>query len=795
MITLGGVITTVAGAGVAGFEGDGGPAINAKLNAPTGVAVDGLGNIFIADSGNHRVRMVNTSGAISTFAGTGIAEFGGDDGPAGSAQLNYPKDVVVDGPGNLFIADESNARVRMVTPSGVITTVAGNGSSPFSGDGGPATAAAITATALGIDGSGNVFIVGSHRVRRVTFTTSVDLPAVTSISPFSAGPGAVVSATITGLFLNGATAVQFSGAGVTAAINAGGTATSLPITITIAPGAAVGLRTFQVVTAAGTSEAFSGFTVTNSIPQPLITGINPARAIVGTSIPATVSGAGLTGATSITFSGAGVTAAIISGGTDQTLSISISVAANAAVGLRTFTVTTPGGTSQPFNGFIVARPTITSISPAMGSTGFSLAATINGTDLNGAATVTVSGVGVTAAITGVATDTSVPVLMTISPGADPGVRQVTLATSEAVSAPFSGYTIVAGGPFGMITTFAGDGTIDFKGDGGPAVLAGLYDPGHVAVDSAANVYISDRAHNRIRKVSPNGIIDTIVGNGSPAFGGDNGPAVSASISGPAGIVVDVSGNLLISDRGNHRIRKVDPNGVITTIAGNGTSGFSGDGGPATQAQINVASGLAVDTAGNLYIADQYNHRIRKVSPNGNIATVAGNGTFGFSGDDGPATSASLAFPRGVAVDTAGNLFIADNGNSRIRKVTAGGVITTIAGSGFFGFIGDGGPALLAGFQNPADVAFDASGNLLIVDAGNLRIRRVNAAGTIQTLAGIGTIGFSGDGGPSNAATLTPTDVAVDANGNVLIADPGNKRVRKITFLPPARKARGQVTSQ
>jgi sugar lactone lactonase YvrE len=795
MITPGGVITTVAGAGVSGFEGDGGPAINAKLNAPTGVAVDALGNIFIADSGNHRVRVVNTSGSISTFAGTGVAEFGGDDGPAASAQLNYPKDVVVDGAGNLFIADESNARVRMVNPSGVITTVAGNGSSPFSGDGGPATAAAISAGALGIDGSGNVFIAGSHRVRKVTFTTSSDLPVVTGISPFSAGPGTVVSATITGLSLNGATAVQFSGAGVTAAINTGGTATSLPITITVAPAAAAGLRTLQVVTAAGTSEAFSGFTVTNSVLQPLITGINPARGIVGTSFPANISGAGLTGATSITFSGAGVTAAIVSGGTDQSLSITISIAANAAVGLRTFTITTPGGTSQPFNGFIVARQTITLISPAIGSTGFSVAATISGTDLNGATSVTVSGAGVTAAITGVATGTSVPVLMTIAAGADPGVRAVTLATSEAVSAPFSGYTVVAGGPFGMITTFAGDGTIDFKGDGGPAVLAGLYDAGHVAVDGAGNVYISDNGHNRIRKVTPNGIIDTVVGNGAPTFAGDNGPALSASISGPTGIVIDVSGNLFISDRNNHRIRKVAPNGIITTVAGTGTAGFSGDGGPATQAQINSPNDLAVDTAGNLYIADLGNHRIRSVSPNGNITTVAGNGSAGFSGDGGQATSASLAFPSGVIVHASGSLFIADKENYRIRKVDVNGVITTVAGSGLYAFVGDGGPALLAGFRTPTSVALDGAGNLLIVDTGNARLRRVNSAGTIETIAGVGTIGFSGDGGPSNAAAVWPTDVAVDANGNLFIADFGNKRVRKVTFLPPARKARGQVTSQ
>jgi hypothetical protein len=230
---------------------------------------------------------------------------------------------------------------------------------------------------------------------------------------------------------------------------------------------------------------------------------------------------------------------------------------------------------------------------------------------------------------------------------------------------------------GVATTVAGGGYYLVLGDNGPATSAYLYDPGGVAVDSAGNVYIADGENNRLRKVS-NGVITTVAGNGTPGFSGDNGPATSAQLHDPARVAVDSAGNLYIADNNNYRIRKVS-NGAITTVAGNGTRGFSGDNIPATSAQFHDPFGVAVDSAGNLYIADSGNNRIRKVA-NGIITTVAGNGTPGFSGDNGPATSAQLNGPAGVAVDSAGNLYIADGGNNRIRKVS-NGVITTVAGNG------------------------------------------------------------------------------------------------------------------
>jgi sugar lactone lactonase YvrE len=329
---------------------------------------------------------------------------------------------------------------------------------------------------------------------------------------------------------------------------------------------------------------------------------------------------------------------------------------------------------------------------------------------------------------------------------------------------------------GTISTVAG-GSV---GDGGPAVNAPVNTPSAAAVDSAGNLYIANTYNNRVRKVSTSGTITTVAGNGTPGFSGDGGPATNASLASPTGVAVDAAGNLYIADAGNDRVRKVSASGTITTVAGTGTPGFSGDGGPATGAGLVYPSGVAVDAAGNLYIADTYNNRVRKVSASGTITTVAGNGTPGFSGDGGPATNASLASPSGVAVDAAGNLYIADPDNSRVRKVSTSGTITTVAGNGTPGFSGDGGPATNASLFNPSGVAVDAAGNLYIADTTNSRVRKVSTSGTITTVAGNGTPGFSGDGGPAtNASLVYPSGVAVDAAGNLYIADSQNNRVRKV----------------
>jgi sugar lactone lactonase YvrE len=343
---------------------------------------------------------------------------------------------------------------------------------------------------------------------------------------------------------------------------------------------------------------------------------------------------------------------------------------------------------------------------------------------------------------------------------------------------------------GLISTAAGNGTAGFSGDGGPATAAQLRTPSDVAVDSAGNLYISEVGNRRIRKVTPTGVITSVAGNGNYGFAGDGGPAVGAQLSVPFSIAVDSAANLYIADTENYRIRKVlAATGMIVTVAGGGT-GALGDGGLATEARLQFPYGVAVDAAGNIYIADTGNQRVRKVSAtNGRIYTIAGNGTAGFSGDEGPATAAQLDDPWDVAVDPAGNIYIADLNNQRIRKVSAAtGIITTVAGIGSYGFSGNDGPATEAQLYNPYGIAVDIAGNVFISDYGNIQVRKVLAAsGVISAIAGNGTEGSSGDGGPATAAQLYgPWGVTLDSSGNLYVAETVNQRVRKVTGVGAVR---------
>ncbi|MGE7271105.1 fibronectin type III domain-containing protein [Brevibacillus panacihumi] len=334
----------------------------------------------------------------------------------------------------------------------------------------------------------------------------------------------------------------------------------------------------------------------------------------------------------------------------------------------------------------------------------------------------------------------------------------------------------------IIDTVAGLGSPGYSGDGGPATSAEMNYPTGVAVDSSGNLYIAEYANNLVRKVDASGQISTVAGTGSLGFSGDEGPATSAQLNRPYGVAVDDSGNLYISDYFNNRIRKVDASGKISTVAGTGTRGYSGDGGPATLAQLYYPTGVAVDSSGSLYIVDNANNRIRKVDTSGQISTVAGMGTSGYSGDGGPATSAQLNYPNGVTVDSNGNLYIADSSNHRIRKVDTSGTISTVAGNGNLGYSGDGGPATWYTLNGPTGVAVDGSGNLYIADNSNNRIRKVDVSGMISTIAGTGKDGYSGDGGPATSAQLrSPYGVVVESNGNLYLSDGRNHRVRKLSL--------------
>ncbi|MGZ3891284.1 MAG: NHL domain-containing protein, partial [Mucilaginibacter sp.] len=327
-----------------------------------------------------------------------------------------------------------------------------------------------------------------------------------------------------------------------------------------------------------------------------------------------------------------------------------------------------------------------------------------------------------------------------------------------------------------IYTLAGNGIGGFSGDGGPASAAQIQMPGAIATDASGNVYIAQ--DYRIRKISSSGIITTVVGTGTPGYSGDGGPATIAQIANVQALGVDASGNLYIGD--GNRIRKVNPAGIISSIVGDGNAGSSGDGGPATSAQIHDPCALAFDLSGNIYIADNSNHRVRKVNASGIITTVAGEGNPGYYGDGGPATSAEIYSPSGVAVDNAGNLYIAEQANNIIRKVNAAGIISTIAGTLTSGFTGDNGPATAAKMWDPQSLALDGAGNLYFADVGNNRIRKISASGIITTVAGNGSQGFSGDGGaPTSARLYGPWCVAVDASNNIYIADQLNFRIRAV----------------
>jgi len=342
-----------------------------------------------------------------------------------------------------------------------------------------------------------------------------------------------------------------------------------------------------------------------------------------------------------------------------------------------------------------------------------------------------------------------------------------------------------GNVYGSISTVAGTGAAGYNGDGVAAITAQINSPYGLAVDSAGNIFIVDNGNQRIRKVSgATGLISTVAGTGVAGYGIDGGAAVSTTLNAPSGIALDGAGNLYISDKGNQRICKVNAaTGVISTVAGNGIAGYSGDGIPATTAKINDPFGLAVDSAGNLYIAEYTGSRVRKVAAaTGLISTVAGNGAAGYNGDGIAATAAQVNMPYSVAVDAAGNLYIGDNNNNRIRRINGGtGLISTVAGTGVAGFNGDGIAATAAQVHSPFGMVFDGSANLFFADYVNQRVRKIDAGtGLISTIAGTGTAGYNGDGIAASTAWLNyPDGVGFDGAFHLFVSEVFSHRVRRV----------------
>jgi sugar lactone lactonase YvrE len=344
----------------------------------------------------------------------------------------------------------------------------------------------------------------------------------------------------------------------------------------------------------------------------------------------------------------------------------------------------------------------------------------------------------------------------------------------------------------VISTIAGNGTYGFSGDGGLAISAEFAAPQSVVIDAAGSLYISDISNQRIRKITPNGIISTFAGNGTAGFSGDGGQATAAKINDPLGIVLDAAGNLYIADQQNQRVRKITTTGIISTVAGNGTQSFGGDAGQATAAELNNPTDVAIDASGNLYIADESNNCVRKVTTAGIISTFAGNRSPSFSGDGGQASSAGLNTPVGLTFDGSGNLYISDFNNWRVRKVATSGIISTIAGNGTEGYSGNGGQATSAELDGVNDIALDGSNNIYITDGLNNVIRKISSSGIISNYvgtgfdAGTGLGGYTGDGGsPTSAELFSPDGIAIDGSGNMIFVDNGNDVLRKVSSKCPA----------
>ena len=729
-----GTITTIAGnynAG-AGYSGDGAPATSAQLNLPLSIAFDAAGNLYISDTANNVIRKVNTQGIISTVAGNVMlgAGYSGDGGPATKAQLNYPAGLTFDSDGNIYVADQRNNVIRIINTSGTITTFAGDGTGSYDGDGGPAVLAGLNQPlSVAIDASGNVYIAdyANQVIRRVDPSGTI-----TTIAGYRLGSTAAFSSNYGPCYPPDPGSEDEGDGGPASWACLGG---------------AFGLAFDQ------SGDLYFADAPNNSIRK--ITMPSTSSAI----FPPTRVGSS---------SSLNITVTNIS---PNTSGISIP-----AIALKTNT------------------PEFSLSSPPS-----------NGCPLTGSITLPISG--------------SCTLTATFTP-ARAGLRTVALSLQDQSNTfPFDTYSLqgVGVGPVGLLdsgTIFAIAGNVKlglgYSGIGGPATAAQLPLPGDVATDSHGNLYIYTW-NGVLEKVDPEGFIATVAGGAAqvcPAATdsvGDGCPATQAIINGGfAGIAIDGAGNVYISDAADQRVRKIDAaTGIITTVAGNGYSanghgGYSGDGGPATGAELDFPAGLALDTKGDLYIAEMNNCDIRRVDTNGVITTVAGTPQqCGYGGDGGPATAAKLGDPWSVKVDASGNLYIADAANFVVRKVDTGGTITTVAGTpGISGYAGDGGPATASLLTLPTGIALDLAGDLYISDTGSQVIRKVDPSGVISTVVGgvehlcSAALDSIGDGCLATQAKFNtllsghvndkgPNGITLDPNGDLFIADVGDSVVREV----------------
>ncbi|MBV9613242.1 MAG: choice-of-anchor D domain-containing protein, partial [Acidobacteriaceae bacterium] len=675
-----GAVTIVAGSNSGGYQGDGGPATSAALNNPVAICIDATGNLYIADNHNNVVRKVTAAtGVITTIAGNGTAGYSGDGGQAASAQLNSPNSVAVDTQGNVFIADESNKRIRKVDPSGIITTYAGNGTGGSTGDGGIATAASLDFPAtVAVDAAGDLFIGGSA-LRMVSTAGIINTVAQIGAASIALDPNGNLYAQAPGYFLTKVTAsanpVSFSLTGL------GQSSPSQNITLANEGNAALNVSSLSVG------------------------GLNPGD-----------------------FGESNTCGTSLAGGTTCKLSLTFTpTLANSRSAVLTANDSAPDSPQTIFlSGFGIIAPSALALAQTpLGGTSAAQTATLQFPGSASSATLSLH-YGSDFSIGSSSCLGNAPVTCTAHVTFHPkyaGLREDAIVMQDSSGNVLATMLLhgIGKGPWVM---FSPPSRIVV-----PNIFMGNITASLVGFDMGGNAYYLGGGEEIFKQDASSGAIQLIAGGGT---GGDGGLATTAAIS-PSKVVIDGAGDVYFAELYNYRVRRVDgTTGILTTVAGSMFPGYTGDSGPATSATFTPTD-LAIDSSGNLYIADARASVVRKVSAaTGVISTVAGIGVGGFSGDGGLATAAQLAYPSNITLDAAGNLYISDTGNLRIREVDgASGIITTIAGNGQSGSSGDGGSPLAAMLQSPGPLAVDLAGNVYFVDTG---IRKISAArDTISTI--------------------------------------------------------------
>jgi sugar lactone lactonase YvrE len=676
-VAVDGRLGLIAGTGEFGFSGNGGSATDAKFRSPYDIAVDSSGNIYISDNGNNQVRKISPDGIISAYAGNGTPGFSGDGGPATQAQLNSPYGLALDKSGNLLIVDSSNCMIRRVSPDGIISTIAGTGACGYNGDGAlQASIATLNSPRdVAVDSMGNIYIsdTGNQRIRKLRNDGTIITIAGDGTANSNGDNGPAAFAEIRnpyGLAVDSADNLYITENSYLEAQGVVRMITPAGVICRVAGSSTDGFLDGNIILSEPTGitiDAANNMYIASRYNNMVVV-VTPARLVN------TIAGDGTMGSTP-----------------DKILASESRL------------VNPQNIIFDPAGNLIYAE------------------------DLN---------------------------TIALNEGFRSRIRKIDSS--------------------GVVNTIAGGGN-----ESDSAIIATnltLFGNRGIALDAAGNFYFI--LLNFIYKLAPDGTDSIIAGSNISGFGGDGGPANVAQLYYPHGIAIDPVGNIFIADTENYRIRKITPAGIISAIAGTGVGGFSGDGGPATGAQIGYVMGLAADSAGNIYLADADNNRIRKITPAGIITTIAGTedgGFGGFSGDGGPATSARLNFPEGIFIDSPGNVYIADMDNNRIRKIAPNGVITTIAGNGTQGYSGDGGLATDAQLNHPAGVAVDPAGNIYIADYNNNRVRVIYASSPTVSTVGVSSIKqttatISGTVSAMDSATITAKGVCWGLSANPTTAN-------------------------